>query len=235
MLHETQFDEKAHCNHLKKSANSINFSNKICPDQIVLKIVVNNCVLQLQQSKILIRSIINAKSFDVDYSKKYTNNYLIFILESPHIDEFDSKTKKPIGPACGKKGQAGCNIEHYLNTVFKNSPLFASSLKNNSTYELLLMNAVQYQASLGISPIDKQKRDDNWLDFWNRGFDKDLVNRIKHIRKYAQDVKVVNLCTIGLSGLHFYVNSMLMANNIPFFEGYHPSYNWSLPGRQKIW
>ena len=149
-------------------------------------------------------------------------------MESPHIDEFNNGV--PIGPALGITGN---NIASYLKIVITNSPSFFSSL-NNIQYSLILVNAVQYQASQGIKPLDRNLTDKNWIYFWNNNFQKDLIDRINAIIQKSNDYKIINLCTLGNAGLHFFVNTELRVNGISFYEGYHPC-NWTFTKRRRIW
>lgn len=216
-------------NALLPRPKSIHFSTNLCPDQIVGDITkIGNRSFLLQNSIILHRQPINngtAPKYCVDYSNIRPDNYIIFILESPHIAEYDNNGN-PTGPACGSNsGDAGYDIEHHLNNVLQNSSSFVGQLKMK-TYKLVLLNAVQYQASAGTHPLDKKQKEKNWINFWNKGFDKDLTARLNAFVQKTHECHIVNLCTIGNRGLHFMVNQELKKLAIVFFEGYHPSVNW---------
>lgn len=224
-------------NNLTKQSKSINFSKALCPDQIVGEVVKSqNGDFLLQSSRILKRQPITstAPNYCVDYSAISRDDYIIFILESPHIKEYDANGN-PVGPACGtKKGETGYDIEQYLNGVLKKSPLFIGQLRRKK-YKLVLLNAVQYQASAGIHPLNKKFKEKCWLSFWHSGFKKDLVDRVSAFVSASNECHIVNLCTIGLNGLHFRVNAELKELSISFFEGYHPSVNWTSKGKRMIY
>ena len=86
---------------------------------------------------------------------------IAIILESPHTDEFLKGTSgwKPIGPACGTTGR---NLRNWLPEVLLNYvPCIVDSQNNHKAkyhsckdiesgvYAVKLINAVQYQCSLG--------------------------------------------------------------------------------------
>ncbi len=215
----------------KPGQGAINFSTQLCPDQIVGN-VIGGCGQQFRFQSVNFRgrqSISNnAPGYCVDYSKVPSGSYIVLILESPHCCEYD-QNGDPIGPANDfNSGGAGNNILKYLNDVFLQSPLFINTLHQNS-YKLVLVNAVQYQASQGQSPIDVNARDENWINFWSAGFQDDLSNRLNALIHSSKECHIVNLCTFGRKGLHFMVNEELRKSGIDFFEGYHPSYHWMYP------
>ena len=80
-----------------------------------------------------------------------------------------------------------------MKIVITNSPSFFSSLNNNIQYSLILVNAVQYQASQGIKPLDRNLTDKNWIYFWNNNFQKDLIDRINAIIQKSNDYKIIAL------------------------------------------
>ena len=223
------FIDPAITNSLNPHKNSKGFCNAICPDQVCGTITKKN-------SKNISTNLNNRKNnpqnYDFDYDNIPEDNYIVFILESPHIEEFDTKNQIPIGPA---QGNTGNNINIFLRDVIDGSPMFLTSLQMNFTYSLVLINAVQYQASQGTKPLDRKLTDENWINFWNENFKSDLIKRIKEIIKKSKDCKIINLCTFGHSGLHYFVNAELRVNGLSFYEGYHPSRNWAIPQRRKIW
>ena len=212
-------------NPLTAHVKSVGFCNAICPDQVCGTLTKNNNNITISLSN---RNQIS-RIYDVDYNKITKGNFIVFILESPHIDEFNNGV--PVGPAIGTTGR---NIASYLNIVINNSSSFYYSLQNNIKYSLIIVNAVQYQASQGIKPLDRNLTDKNWIYFWNNNFKKDLIDRINEIIKNSNDYKIINLCTIGNAGLHFFVNEDLRENGISFYEGYHPC-NWTFIRKRKIW
>ncbi len=105
---------------------------------------------------------------------------LIMILESPHSDEF----RGDIGPA---KGATGRNIRTRVATVLRSI--------TPSDYGLILMNAVQYQCSLGIHT--SCVRDQVFLEVWRNGGREDFGDRLEAAVREG-DV-VVNCCTASAS------------------------------------
>jgi hypothetical protein len=75
-------------------------------------------------------------------------NRLILVLESPHKDEFSSK-KSPLGPA---NGSTGINIRKLLCCATHGIVSTAGD-----EYDLVLLNAVQHQCSLGVGSNKNRK------------------------------------------------------------------------------
>lgn len=125
------------------------------------------------------------KNKGYDIPPKSENKRLIIILESPHTDEFEDEF---IAPALGRTGNS--LDKYFLEILHK---YFSHNLPpKEGNYEVILMNAVQYQCSAGLPT--KLYRDFFWLKFWFKGKKKsDFVSRLK---KYKPDI-VINLCTKG--------------------------------------
>ncbi|WP_422767520.1 hypothetical protein ACOX9X_07095 [Photobacterium leiognathi subsp. mandapamensis] len=107
-----------------------------------------------------------------------TRPKIIFILESPHVHEY---TDVPL-PARKMTG----------NMIRRLFPQFI--LDNlESEYEVLLMNAIQYQCSLGVDTA--AFRDDVFRDAWSDFGKSDFEKRLKY---YYKDCDlIVNSCTKG--------------------------------------
>ena len=101
---------------------------------------------------------------------------MILILESPHKDEFKGEP----GPARGATGHA---ISSQLMNVI--------GLRQFSDYGLILMNAIQYQCSLG-KPTAKH-RDTVFRRVWGSGGAEDFKDRLK--TTYRPGDVIVNCCT----------------------------------------
>ncbi len=135
---------------------------------------------------------------------------LIMILESPHSDEFRGE----IGPA---KGPTGRNIRARVTTVLRSI--------NPSDYGLILMNAVQYQCSLGIDT--NCVRDQVFLEVWRNGGRKDFGDRLETVVRKG-DV-VVNCCTTGKNKLRNLVQAEIYDRlcgkgvNLQLLRRTHPS------------
>lgn len=163
-----------------------------------------------------------------DYTFISGNTYheynMVIILESPHRSEYD-EAMNPIGLAMG---QTGDNLFEMFAQVLKNSRLRLVERK----YNVILANAVQYQTSCGLSPIDRNLRDQNWKDiYFSHGGEQDLKKRIFSLKpRYT-----INLCTGGKSkeGLRQIVNQSLTSFGLKqgkhFTDGNHPS-AWNYNG-----
>ena len=174
----------------------------------------------------------------LDYQNNTIANYnlisekqiILIILESPHIHEFNvpnSSVKNPVGtmmnPSTVKMFNA--NFEKLL----KNSSL--KTFVNSTDYNVIIMNSVQYQCSLGnkLNTItNKEVRDNNWINCYNSHCKADLINRISLIKPAI----VINLCTKGLKNLqlilHNDLNPYCIAKKIVYTIGSHPcTWNFS--------
>ena len=114
---------------------------------------------------------------------------IILVLESPNKDEFDSN-KQGIGPAQGKTGK---NIKTYLEEIFESY----SYLLKNKIYDIVLINAIQLQCSLGIDTL--LYRDAMFLYHWEQEkYRIDFRERFEKILKnYSKGGIIINCCTKG--------------------------------------
>lgn len=149
---------------------------------------------------------------------------IILVLESPHKDEFQDG--QAIGPAVGSTGR---NIAEHLWDMPEFKPLAAET-------GVILMNAIQYQCSLG-EPTWKC-RDDVFRKLWSdRGYSVDFKTRLRKIIR-AGDV-VANCCTKGKK--RKYLREMVHESivevlderkNVPLYGRAHPCSWWSPRVRQ---
>ena len=107
---------------------------------------------------------------------------LILVLESPHRDEFAGTP----GPA---KGSTGRQIRRYLLQV--------KGLESLSDHGLILVNAVQYQCSLGMPT--RCFRDRVFSAVWSGGGQEDFESRLLDYWR-PKDV-IANCCTKGSARL----------------------------------
>jgi len=152
-------------------------SDICCPDQIV-------CELKTDRDKEI--SGCDFKSWQrKEVSDKTEKKRIVLILESPHTKEF----KTPIGPA---KGKTGKNIGAKLGEVFKEFK--KNPLISDTTYDLILMNAIQFQCSMGLPPRFYRTIGfiGIWFDFGMKNFEK----RLHDLNLNNNDI-VINCCTIG--------------------------------------
>lgn len=112
------------------------------------------------------------------------NDRIVIILESPHKDEY---SKGIAAPAMGKTGQ---NIEKYLLKILNKK--IKKPKENGKKYDVILMNAIQYQTSFGIDT--EYFRDRVWLTLWNKeGGREEFIEKLKG---YKPDI-IFNFCTNG--------------------------------------
>lgn len=167
---------------------------------------------------------------DIDYKNSNAINInptspIIIVLESPHKEEFANDIAR--GPAMEK---TGLYFGNFFSPLLKSSKLI--NVLTNSQHDVIFMNAIQYQCSLGNklngkrSYQNKKQRDLNWLTCFNNNYSNDLVRRINAIKPYA----VINLCTMGFSNLQLYVDRAVCSyingitkSPIYYTIGRHPS------------
>lgn len=117
---------------------------------------------------------------------------LVLILESPHKKEYDT-TNEPKGPASGVTGN---NICRHLDTALKQVGI---EFENVTDFRLVLINAIQYQCSLGeLGGNFTNRRDDIFRELFlqRQDFSKDFIDRIRNLRLDDDDI-VINCCTKG--------------------------------------
>lgn len=101
---------------------------------------------------------------------------VLLVLESPHTSEFEASP----GPA---KGTTGRNIVRYLRQV--------PGLKDKGDFGLLLVNAVQFQCSLGRPT--SEVRDAVFFETWISGGKADFESRLGAL--YRNGDCIANCCT----------------------------------------
>lgn len=150
-----------------------------------------------------------------------SQNRVILVMESPHKAEFENGM--PIGPA---NGPTGVNIRNLLRQVL----LSVVPVSENS--QLVLMNAVQYQCSLGEST--KIHRDAVFQEVWRQGGKDDFRKRLSGIFSCERGDLVINACTRGNSreSLRDMVKEVIDGVVGEHWRTAHP-YSWKLPVRTK--
>lgn len=156
---------------------------------------------------------------------------IAILLESPHKDEYISKNKLLTSPAMGNSGTIFNNncikvFNDNLDTLCA-----ALGITQNSnikkTYTITFVNAIQYQCSLGYSPINRNIRDYVFSSLWNRNpnsFQDDLIERLNILKPRL----IINSCTDTLKKI--YCNGNTIAPYLKGFEyrfcsaQYHISY-----------
>jgi hypothetical protein len=142
---------------------------------------------------------------------------VILVMESPHTAEFEKGM--PFGPA---NGPTGVNIRRLLQRVLEK----VRPVSENS--ELVLMNAVQYQCSLGELP--KIHRDAVFQKVWSEGAKEDFRERLQDV--FRQGDVVINACTRGKTTppLRDMVKDVIDEVVGEHWRTAHPS-SWMLPAR----
>lgn len=140
---------------------------------------------------------------------------VLLVMESPHIDEYSPKFFYTPWPANGPTGK---RIRQRIA---------AADLPITTDTGLVLMNAIPFQCSLGISPIGKD-RDAVFRLAWEHGGRAFFQSRLMHW--YRGGDLVVNACTVGKDGgrpLRDEVEDAI-ADVVPHalrFRRYHP-FSW---------
>jgi hypothetical protein len=151
--------------HLQRHRSA--FEERCCPDQFV------GVISEIEGSgDFTCRTLASERPLSL--------SCVLLVLESPHTSEFDTSP----GPA---KGSTGRNIVRYLRQV--------PGLQDKGEFGLLLVNAVQFQCSLG-GPTSKV-RDAVFFDTWTSGGRTDFESRFRAL--YRDGDCVVNSCTRGNS------------------------------------
>ena len=101
----------------------------------------------------------------INQTGKKGDTNIVILLESPHKNEFQ---KKLTAPALGETGE---RLSLYLETLLKKEHIATAQSK------LFLVNAIQYQCSLGFSTNCVRNHVFNYL-FEKQEFKDDLKNRI---------------------------------------------------------
>jgi hypothetical protein len=104
----------------------------------------------------------------------------------------------------------------------------------DGVYNVICGNAVQYQTSCGLNPINRELRDLNWKEIYLEHGDKqDLKQRLFAIKpKYT-----INVCTVGRDpdGLRSLVSQSLdeykLIKGKHYNEGNHPS-SWYIKSNE---
>jgi hypothetical protein len=141
------------------------------------------------------------KRMEIDYSTMpvFRKPRIAILLESPHINEYSPNNKTGIsGPAMGSSGN---RFNGQCISVFNNNiGVLQAALGINTgssqryVYEVFFVNAIQYQCSLGYSPIKKEIRDFVFEALWNsypNSFRDDLVERFNILKPNL----IINACT----------------------------------------
>lgn len=158
--------------------------------------------------------------------QKHQDKNIFIILESPHRFEYDA-SGHPIAMMMGKTGQLF--FEYFAKYLS-----YSQMKLRDGVYNVICGNAVQYQTSCGLNPINRELRDLNWKEIYLEHGDKqDLKQRLFAIKpKYT-----INLCTGGRDpdGLRSLVSQSLdeykLIKGKHYTEGNHPS-SWYIKSNE---
>lgn len=181
-------------------SSTINFEQTICPDQCVGEIV---------------NFVHGANDFPrrEPVTRRKSSPYVILVMESPHKLEFCGEP----GPA---KGPTGYKIRQHIAEILR-------GLSTSPPSELILVNAIQYQCSLGKTPVIH--RDKVFRRFWENGARIDFEERLAQV--YKPGDMLLNCCTDGnpTKNLRLLVTSAIQNSlgMVPLHSGPHP-FSWSL-------
>ena len=168
-------------NEILNRINEFSIKSEKCEDNLVATVEYINDEWKFKQNNILPNDRIAEPNILI---KNKVNDRIVIILESPHKDEY---SKQIIAPAMGTTGE---NINKYLLDILNKK--IGNPQIDKKEYDVILMNAIQYQTSLGIDT--EYFRDRVWLTLWNKG---DLRKEfIKRLEGYNADI-VFNFCTNG--------------------------------------
>lgn len=166
-----------------KELKLINYNYNLCKDNLIGKVEYKNGKWVLIEDYVLKEDRIKNKD-NISISTNKINKRIIIVLESPHKNEY---SKELIAPAMGMTGK---KIKFLFLNILNDK--LKTNIKENEVYDLIIMNAIQYQASLGLNT--KIFRDRIWLNIWIDG--KGRENFIERIKAYNPDI-IFNFCTKG--------------------------------------
>lgn len=176
---------------------NMDFQHGACPDQCVGSIVDFDG---------------NSDTFPLrkPISRMEKSPCVVLVMESPHREEFIEQW----GPA---KGKTGVQIRKHTATIVTGL--------GGELSELILINAIQHQCSLGVAT--HQYRDTVFRRLWAIGGDADFKRRLKQV--YRPGDMLFNCCTGGdpFNGLRQLVTASIRNSlgSVPFHSGPHP-YSW---------
>ena len=132
---------------------------------------------------------------------------VVLVMESPHTAEFIGDW----GPA---KGKTGVRIRKHIATIVEDL--------GGQLSELILVNAIQYQCSLGVAT--HHYRDEVFRELWSNGGAGDFERRLKQI--YRPGDMLFNCCTGSdpRNGLRQLVTAAIRKSlgTAPLHSGPHP-------------
>lgn len=159
--------------------------------------------------------------------RKENLSKICMVLESPHIDEYNSNGE-PIGPAIGATGK---NIKEHITAIIDDALSKNVISLESGTYLFVLVEAVQFQCSNGNDLAIKDNRDKRnavFKEVWNSGGKEAFLKRI---RKLDPELIIIS-CTGGISNIEDaeFLNGMVRESfngyETPTVSSAHPSSPW---------
>lgn len=153
--------------------------------------------------------------FNDKISKKYINNTIAIVIESPHVYEFSKENA--LGPAIG---DTGCKLLGYLPRLIYQYKLKNPNNIQNDCYKVYLINSIQYQCSLGAKT--KHYRNSIFSKMWIK---KEIQENFKaRLTKFEPKI-IINCCTKRFQK-RVLKSINEVKNNSLILKAYHPS-DWS--------
>lgn len=179
-----------------------------------------------------ISALSNSGRFDYKNVCPVGPRRLILILESPHRYEFDSDQASLTCPKPAQ-GETGRQIRLHIRHIAKSSPM-----RMDDDFDLILVNAVQYQCSLGTQPLNKAIRNKVFEEFWSlESAQNDFKERLSTAYRSDRNDVILNCCTGGKrkNALRQKVTETIQkwGKNAELFRGCHPS-SWRYPSNKKV-
>lgn len=172
------------CMFLEIAKNYVpNFNERrVCPDQYLGNVRVDSTRTSNPISNEAGSDF--ATRLDVRNFKRANLPIVILITESPHISEYSGEVRPVAGVGYGDAGRAirdlfqeACDIHNYLTV---------------GGYPLVVLNAIQYQCSLGDI---KKFRDKVFIECWSVFGETNFKSRLRSLFKPG-DI-IINACTAG--------------------------------------
>lgn len=225
------------------NTNNSDENKSVCPDYFVAKIEINICCCG-GYVKYLINSICDKKnrnSTDANLKKEEIPTIAV-VLESPHVDEFTEVVTPMINSNTSKifSNYFNVNIMNYMKIVNCGGSVFFSGNQEikNGIYKIKIVNAVQYQCSLGRKLSNKTN-----LEYKNNTVKKCLEDE-KFKNDFVQRLEgasiIINCCTgqknNKIDGLQKQVQDIIDSSGTRALKlyGYHPSSFWFMSGFKKV-
>lgn len=152
-------------------------SRRTCPDQKLFDLKFRDNIRQ---------GTLAWKRESINPSSK---KRIVLIVESPHKDEFrNGDLGEPVS------GSSGTNLFNDFDLFIERILECYSDIKLDGEYELILINSIQQQCSMGITT--GLFRTISFIGQWFKGGKVDFEKRLSDLDLTEHDI-IVNACTIG--------------------------------------